>query len=31
MEEFAEEVQIANNGVTLAFHILNAVNRPLGM
>ena len=31
MKEFAEEVQTADDGVNLAFHILNTVDRPVGM
>ena len=31
MKEFAEEVQTADDGVNLAFHILNTADRPLGM
>ena len=31
MKEFAEEVQTAGDGVNLAFHILNTVDRPIGM
>lgn len=31
MKEFAREAETANDGVNLAFHILNTVDRPLGM
>ena len=30
MKEFAEEVQTADDGVNLAFHILNTVDIPIG-
>ena len=31
MKEFAREAETGNDGVNLAFHILNTVDRPLGM
>ena len=31
MKEFAEEVQTDDDGVNLAFHILNTMDKPLGM
>ena len=30
LKEFAEEVQTADDGVNLAFHILNTVDIPIG-